>query len=334
MKKKLLLVVLTAGLLTGCSKTIPTLSNGDQAMIEFADGSKISVDDVWKDVKDSYALNVVMEKMDMKILKEEYKKKLKDMEKYVEGLETSIKSSYVDEDGKYNEEELLQTLSYYGYSSLEDYLDAQRVSYLQELATTDYAKKSITDKEIKNYYDKEVVGDISCLHILVKPASSSKEDLEKAEKKAKDIIEAIKKDVKAGTKPVDAFNKYKDNKDITFQDLGYFNKGDMVSEFETAAYALKVGSYSTTPVKTSYGYHVIYKVDAKKKDTLENKTEDIKEKIAQNKIKADSTLAVNAMIELRKSYGVKFYDDDIESQYNKYVNYLLNKDKNTNKNKN
>lgn len=43
---------------------------------------------------------------------------------------------------------------------------------------------------------------------------------------------------------------------------GYlFTKGEMVEEFENAVRELEVGGYSSEPVKSAYGYHVILRLD-------------------------------------------------------------------------
>ena len=44
--------------------------------------------------------------------------------------------------------------------------------------------------------------------------------------------------------------------------LGWFNKGDMVPEFENAAFSAQKGAV-VGPVKTEFGYHVILVKDMK-----------------------------------------------------------------------
>lgn len=40
-------------------------------------------------------------------------------------------------------------------------------------------------------------------------------------------------------------------------DLGFFGKGQMVPNFEAAAFALEAGQYTAAPVQTQFGWHVI-----------------------------------------------------------------------------
>lgn len=319
MKKKLLLIVMATSLLAGCGQSIPKLSNGDEVLVELGDGTKYSANEVWEDMKESYAMQIVLDKIDNKILTEKYKDEEKDINDYISNLETSLRNNYPDETT------LLGLLQQSGFASMEDYLDSQRTYYLQQKAYLDYAKTKVTDKEIKDYYKKETVGDIHCVHVLVKPESSASADDETAKKKAEDIIAAIKKDIKSGTKAEDAFKKYESDDSVTYEDLGYFNKGDMVEAFETAAYALKKGEYSSKPVKTTYGYHVILKLDEKEKASLDDAKDKITETLAQEKLDEGGTkMETEALIELRKDNGFKWHDSTLEEAYNKYMNYLLN----------
>lgn len=43
-------------------------------------------------------------------------------------------------------------------------------------------------------------------------------------------------------------------------DLGFFSRGQMVKEFENAAFSMKKGEISS-PIKTNFGYHLIYLTD-------------------------------------------------------------------------
>lgn len=319
MKKKLLLVVIAVGLLSGCGKTIPKLENGEETLVELGDGTKYSANEIWDEVKDAYAMNIILNKVDDKILSEKYKDEEDQTKQYLDGAEQSLRNNYPDEST------LLALLQQYGFASVEDYIESQRVSYLQNKAYLDYAKTKVTDKEINAYYKDKTVGDIHCVHILVKPDSTSTDDDSKAKKKAEDIIAAIKKDIAAGTKAEDAFKKYESDESVTYQDLNYFNKGDMVEQFENAAFALKKNEYSSKPVKTTYGYHVILKLDEKEKPSLDDAKDDITEKLAQEKLDEGGTkMQTEAMIELRKENGFKWYDSELEESYNKYINYLIN----------
>ncbi|MBE0492044.1 MAG: peptidylprolyl isomerase [Sulfurospirillum sp.] len=60
-------------------------------------------------------------------------------------------------------------------------------------------------------------------------------------------------------------------------DLGWFNERMMVPEFSQAAFALKDGAMTQTPVKTSFGHHVILKEESKGGGVV--KYEEAKERI-------------------------------------------------------
>lgn len=328
MKKKLLICLAVLGLTSGCGK-VSTLPNGNDALVSFSNTNLgISAGDLYSEVK-STALSKLIDMIDTKILLDKYPDKSSDADKYVNEQYDLIKTNFKDDKGKFDEEALKEQIyAYYGITDIDKFKDIIRLNYYRTEAVNDYAKKSVTDKQIQKYYDENVYGDISCKHILITPAvtdNMSDEDKTKADKealqKAKDIIKKLKN----GESFDDLAKEYSDdtsNKDKG-GDLGYFNTGDMLEEFEKAAFALKKGKYTTTPVKTKYGYHIILKTDEKEKPSLEDKKEEIIKTLASEAKSKDTALSINALVELRKEYGMNIEDDEMSKLYSTYISNSL-----------
>ncbi|MHB8073411.1 peptidylprolyl isomerase [Desulfosporosinus fructosivorans] len=118
---------------------------------------------------------------------------------------------------------------------------------IKEINDTD--AKAFFDKNLANYTQPESV---TARHILVK-----------TEDEAKAIITQLSavKDPAAILPMFEQLAKEKSTEPGAKEsggDLGTITKGKMVPEFETAVFAQKVGTFSTAPVKTEFGYHVIF----------------------------------------------------------------------------
>jgi peptidyl-prolyl cis-trans isomerase C len=129
----------------------------------------------------------------------------------------------------------------------------QRMHFLdiRELHNAYFRKhvlEAVTDDEVKARYEKEVAAippqeEVQARHILVK-----------TEDEAKAVVVALD-----GGKDFAELAKEKSTDPSKSEggDLGYFKKGQMVPEFEAAAFALEKGQYTKTPVKSQFGFHVI-----------------------------------------------------------------------------
>ena len=136
------------------------------------------------------------------------------------------------------------------------------------------AKIDVSDKKQKEFFDKNkekfvMPATLEARHILVK-----------TEKEAKDLIKTLNKSKKKEAKFIElAKSKSVGPTGVKGGYLGKFPANQMVPEFASAATALKKNTYSQTPVKTQFGYHVIYLVDKVSSESLSfNK---VKGKISQ-----------------------------------------------------
>ena len=117
------------------------------------------------------------------------------------------------------------------------------------------ANVTVSDKDAEEYYNNNkeqfVSGDsVNASHILVD-----------SEEKALEILAKIK----AGE--ISFEDAAKENSSCPSKanggNLGDFEKGQMVPEFDAAVFAMEVGEITDAPVKTQFGYHLI-KLNSKK----------------------------------------------------------------------
>ena len=135
-------------------------------------------------------------------------------------------------------------------------------SYSDALQTALFEKggKYYANKEtLQDYYDDNVFG---AKHILIQTSGMS--DEEKAE--AKKTIQGYLDKILASDDQASTFDQYmnehsEDSGLAQYPDGYTFMSGDMVSEFEDAVAALKVGEITPEVVESSYGYHIIMRIE-------------------------------------------------------------------------
>lgn len=322
MKKfnKIIGILLLSSLLIGCSKTIPTLSKGEEAVVTFKDNKGISANELYESLKSLYGKDALINLIDEKILNEKYKETDEEKE-YVNEQMEQLKSS-AEQYGV----TVSYLLDYYGMTE-EQYKNQAALAFKRNKAVNDKIGETLTDKEIEKYYNENIFGQINCKHILIAPEildgmteEEQKEAEAKALKKAKAVIKKLndKEDWDTLAK------KYSDDDSNASKggDLGWFTTGDMVKEFETAAFALKKGKYTTEPVKTTYGYHIIYKIDEEEKPTLKESKEEVIKELVEQKLTNDTTLYNKTLEQIRKDAGLEIIDSDLKDKYNDYMAQL------------
>ena len=123
MKKKIIVLALCVLMISGCGSKIPKLSNGDEAIVTMKKDQKISVDELYEELKSDYALEALINIIDKKILEKKYADKVEEAKAETESILTQLESQYGDQ--------LLEMIQQYtGYPSIEAYENAYYLSYL------------------------------------------------------------------------------------------------------------------------------------------------------------------------------------------------------------
>lgn len=159
-----------------------------------------------------------------------------------------------------------------------------------------YLKDFVTDKAVKAEYEK-----------------FKKENKGKEEVHARHILVQTEAEAKQAIKDLDGGAKFADlakqrSSGPTAQnggDVGFFAKGEIIPEFSDAAFKLKPGTYTKEPVKSPFGWHVIYVESKRQRAVPDMKDVDgaIRSRLGQNAIE-------KLVQDLRAKAEIKHFDMD------------------------
>jgi peptidyl-prolyl cis-trans isomerase SurA len=131
--------------------------------------------------------------------------------------------------------------------------------YRNSLAVKYFLDKNVTDPAIKKMYERRKEY-IRASHILFRvPSDAPPADTLRQYNLAMQVIDSLKQGVPFEQLALD--NSQDPSVKVNKGDLGYFTSGSVVPEFEDAAYSLQPGQFTTTPVRTQFGYHIIKVTD-------------------------------------------------------------------------
>lgn len=285
---------------------IAQLKDGTEPVAEI-NGEVVTADTLYENMKEYYPISQLLDIIDNMILEPKYEENTE----MLESIEKTAQNYYTQYEQYYGTTKE-QFLKNNGFSSHKDFLNVLKLNYRRNEYFNEYVKSLITEKDIENYYNNEVYGDINSEHMLVTIDNNRTE--EEAKKLGNEIIAKLNE----GKSFEEVKEEYKDK--ITYENLNYQGFNSNIQEsYMTALKNLKDGEYTKELVKTTYGYHIIHRIDQKDKASLEDVKDAVIDVLVNNKKAEDKNLYYKALDHLREENSLKFSDTVMESKYNEYL---------------
>ncbi|MGM0921994.1 MAG: peptidylprolyl isomerase [Bacillota bacterium] len=199
-------------------------NDGGSEVIAQTKAGNVTKDEFYEAMKDRFGKDVLTELVHEKVLSKEYKVSDEEVNKEIDNLTQQYGPQF---------EAVIQQQ---GEKTVKDMV---KVDLLRKKAAEKEVK--VTEEDKKQYYES-LKGKVQASHILVEDEKTAKEIKARLDKGEK--FEDLAKEAS------------KDPSGQNGGDLGWFGEGQMVPEFEKAAFALKEGQVSE-PVKSEFGYHII-----------------------------------------------------------------------------
>ena len=308
-------------MVAGCSKS-PKLSNGEE-VVASVDGKEFTANELYDSMKNQYGTSILIDMIDSYIASQE----IGDNDAasvYASSVISQYKLQYEQYGMDFNE-----ALVSSGFANEDEFKKVIIADYNKKEVVKKYLKDEVTDKEIEKYYKEQISEQLDVKHILVIP--DVKDDATSDEKKAAEdkALEKAKSLIKKLDDGANFDDLAKENSDDTASasNGGAINgvtKESYVKEFYDAAYKLSEGKYTSSPVKTEYGYHIIYLVKKGEKESLDNLKDVIIDSIVDSKLDGDENVQMITWDKIRNKYNMNIVDTKIKSVYNSSISSLNN----------
>ena len=292
------------------------LNKNGEEIIATLDGKQFTAEDLFEELKGSNGSDTLINMIDAYIVEKEITDDEKvEAKKQAQDNIDSIKEQYTS--AGYTWEDVL---AQYGYTDEEALLDEITLSTEKEIIAKNYIKADLTDEEIEKYYNENVYGKYTAKHILITPDTNddmTDEEVEAAEAEAKATAEEVIEKLNNGEDWSKLVKEYSEDTGSNENEglVENFTHGDVVDEFWDAVEGLKDGKYTTEPVKSSYGYHIIYRVSYTEKEALNDMKDDLVDEIVEKKLSDDSTLYTTTWFNIRKKYNLEIKDTTLKAKY-------------------
>ena len=170
-------------------------------------------------------------------------------------------------------------------------------SILAKYWLNNFIKNETSEENVKNFYNNYVKSfqeytEINASHILVKTKNEAVSIINKLNNKSQ--FSELARAYSIGPSAKNGGN------------LGWFGPGQMVKEFEKAAFLLEKGNISQKPIKTKFGFHVIKLNDMR--NAKPKKLNEIKNNIIEKITKISLSNLENKIRKNEKVVIIKFKD--------------------------
>ena len=282
------IALLSTVALAACS----TGSSDGSSAVATGDGVEVTNEELQAELKSTYGNTVlqelIMEEVFVNEVGNDRAKELK--EEATTEVETLI-AAYGGEDA-FN-----TVLESSGFSNREDY--EHQVYYYKLMSESVSQYIDVTDEEIQAAYD-EYTPSFTASHILVEDEETANDIISQLDDGA-DFAELAKEH------STDTASAEKGGS------LGEVNADSGLDEtFFAAAQELAEGEYTTTPVETDFGYHIIKMDEKPEKGSLEEEKDQLTESIKAEKL-TDSALVAGIVSDIMTAHNIDIKDDDLKT---------------------